>query len=187
MKRRDFTLSLLSSPLLLSGLAQRATRPPRRKPNRQPPPSSMRRFLWTRSFRSAAATSGQFRRTSRRDSAKWKRSRRCAGSSRRVRLRWDMSIWTPTMPPATSASTRRPFRTAMAVKQAQRPEGGWNYIHDFRGEGSLKHWYDTIGATAGGWRSFSTTTAMPRSTTPGPPSRRSSCCGCTWKSRTSAS
>ena len=42
------------------------------------------------------------------------------------------------------------FRTAMAVKQAQRPEGGWNYIHDFAGEGSLKHWYDTIGRN--GWR-----------------------------------
>jgi Pectic acid lyase len=42
------------------------------------------------------------------------------------------------------------FRTAMAVKQAQRDEGGWNYIHDFAGEGSLKRWYDTIGRN--GWR-----------------------------------
>ncbi len=42
------------------------------------------------------------------------------------------------------------FRTAMALKDAQRPEGGWNYIHDFRGEGSLKDWYDTIGRN--GWR-----------------------------------
>jgi hypothetical protein len=42
------------------------------------------------------------------------------------------------------------YRTAMAVKQAQRDEGGWNYIHDFAGEGSLKRWYDTIGRN--GWR-----------------------------------
>jgi len=41
-------------------------------------------------------------------------------------------------------------RTALAVKQAQRPEGGWNYIFDFAGEGSLKRWYDTIGRN--GWR-----------------------------------
>src|SRR5262245_43333475 len=40
--------------------------------------------------------------------------------------------------------------TALAVKQAQRPEGGWNYIHDFAGEGSLKRWYNTIGRN--GWR-----------------------------------
>ena len=42
------------------------------------------------------------------------------------------------------------LRTAMAVKHAQRPEGGWNYIHDFSGTGSLKDWYDTIGRN--GWR-----------------------------------
>jgi len=41
-------------------------------------------------------------------------------------------------------------RTALAVKQAQRPEGGWNYIHDFAGENSLKRWYNTIGRN--GWR-----------------------------------
>jgi hypothetical protein len=41
-------------------------------------------------------------------------------------------------------------RTALAVKQAQRPEGGWNYIHDFAGERSLKQWYNTIGRN--GWR-----------------------------------
>jgi len=42
------------------------------------------------------------------------------------------------------------YRTAMAVKQAQRQDGGWNYIHDFAGTASLKRWYDTIGRN--GWR-----------------------------------
>jgi hypothetical protein len=41
-------------------------------------------------------------------------------------------------------------RTALAVAAAQHPSGGWNYIHDFAGEESLKHWYETIGAN--GWR-----------------------------------
>lgn len=41
-------------------------------------------------------------------------------------------------------------RTALAVKQAQRQDGGWNYIHDFAGENSLKRWYSTIGRN--GWR-----------------------------------
>jgi hypothetical protein len=41
-------------------------------------------------------------------------------------------------------------RTALAVKQAQRSDGGWNYIHDFAGERSLKNWYKTIGRN--GWR-----------------------------------
>ncbi|WP_194727351.1 pectate lyase [Noviherbaspirillum malthae] len=41
-------------------------------------------------------------------------------------------------------------RTALAVVQAQHPSGGWNYIYDFAGEESLKHWYDTIGKN--GWR-----------------------------------
>jgi hypothetical protein len=42
------------------------------------------------------------------------------------------------------------LRTAMAVESAQRPEGGWNYIHDFAGEDSLEQWYNTIGRN--GWR-----------------------------------
>lgn len=41
-------------------------------------------------------------------------------------------------------------RTALAVVAAQHPAGGWNYIHDFAGEESLKNWYDTIGRN--GWR-----------------------------------
>lgn len=41
-------------------------------------------------------------------------------------------------------------RTAQALMSAQHPAGGWNYIHDFAGEESLKHWYDTVGAN--GWR-----------------------------------
>ena len=37
-----------------------------------------------------------------------------------------------------------------ALVKAQHPSGGWNYIHDFAGEASLKDWYATIGAN--GWR-----------------------------------
>ncbi|NML17703.1 pectate lyase [Azohydromonas caseinilytica] len=41
-------------------------------------------------------------------------------------------------------------RTALALVAAQHPAGGWNYIHDFAGEASLKDWYETIGRN--GWR-----------------------------------
>lgn len=41
-------------------------------------------------------------------------------------------------------------RTGLALIEAQHASGGWNYIHDFAGEDSLKHWYETIGAN--GWR-----------------------------------
>ncbi|HLL69223.1 MAG TPA: pectate lyase [Micromonosporaceae bacterium] len=41
-------------------------------------------------------------------------------------------------------------RTALALVEAQHPAGGWNYIHDFAGEDSLRQWYDTIGKS--GWR-----------------------------------
>ncbi len=41
-------------------------------------------------------------------------------------------------------------RTAKALVEAQHPAGGWNYIHDFAGERSLRQWYTTIGAN--GWR-----------------------------------
>jgi Pectic acid lyase len=41
-------------------------------------------------------------------------------------------------------------RTATAVRDAQRWDGGWNYIHDFAGTGSLRRWYETIGRN--GWR-----------------------------------
>ncbi|WP_327393515.1 pectate lyase [Streptomyces sp. NBC_01186] len=41
-------------------------------------------------------------------------------------------------------------RTGLALVDAQLPVGGWNYIHDFAGEGSLREWYETIGAN--GWR-----------------------------------
>jgi hypothetical protein len=42
------------------------------------------------------------------------------------------------------------LRTAKALIEAQHPAGGWNYIHDFAGERSLRQWYTTIGAN--GWR-----------------------------------
>ncbi|MGC3963404.1 MAG: pectate lyase [Rhodocyclaceae bacterium] len=42
------------------------------------------------------------------------------------------------------------LRTGLALIEAQHPAGGWNYIHDFAGEDSLKHWYETVGAN--GWR-----------------------------------
>ncbi len=41
-------------------------------------------------------------------------------------------------------------RTALALIAAQHPAGGWNYIHDFAGEASLRQWYETVGAN--GWR-----------------------------------
>ncbi|WP_406101183.1 pectate lyase [Streptomyces sp. NBC_01003] len=41
-------------------------------------------------------------------------------------------------------------RTGLALVEAQLPIGGWNYIHDFAGERSLRDWYATIGAN--GWR-----------------------------------
>ncbi|WP_019699769.1 pectate lyase [Paracidovorax oryzae] len=41
-------------------------------------------------------------------------------------------------------------RTTLAIVAAQHPSGGWNYIHDFAGEDSLRRWYDTIGRN--GWR-----------------------------------
>lgn len=41
-------------------------------------------------------------------------------------------------------------RTGLALVEAQHPSGGWNYIYDFSGEDSLKHWYETVGRN--GWR-----------------------------------
>jgi PelA/Pel-15E family pectate lyase len=39
---------------------------------------------------------------------------------------------------------------AAALIWAQQLSGGWNYLADFAGERSLRHWYDTIGRNA--WR-----------------------------------
>lgn len=41
-------------------------------------------------------------------------------------------------------------RTGHALVAAQLPVGGWNYVHDFAGTESLRHWYATIGGN--GWR-----------------------------------
>lgn len=41
-------------------------------------------------------------------------------------------------------------RTGRALMDSQRPEGGWNYVHDFAGPRALQQWYDTIGRH--GWR-----------------------------------
>lgn len=41
-------------------------------------------------------------------------------------------------------------KAAFAIIWGQNPEGGWNYIIDFAGDRSLKHWYNTIGKN--GWR-----------------------------------
>lgn len=38
----------------------------------------------------------------------------------------------------------------LSLIAAQHPSGGWNYLHDFAGEDSAQHWYDTIGRN--GWR-----------------------------------
>ncbi len=48
------------------------------------------------------------------------------------------------------ACYRAAERTGLALAEAQLPVGGWNYVHDFAGEASLRRWYDTIGAN--GWR-----------------------------------
>jgi PelA/Pel-15E family pectate lyase len=39
---------------------------------------------------------------------------------------------------------------AQSLVAAQHPSGGWNYLHDFAGEESIRRWYDTIGKN--GWR-----------------------------------
>jgi len=41
-------------------------------------------------------------------------------------------------------------RVGRALIWGQHSSGGWNYVFDFAGEGSLRHWYDTIGRN--GWR-----------------------------------
>lgn len=41
-------------------------------------------------------------------------------------------------------------KAAAAIIFGQRHEGGWNYMIDFAGDKSLKHWYSTIGKN--GWR-----------------------------------
>ena len=38
----------------------------------------------------------------------------------------------------------------LSLIAAQHPSGGWNYLHDFAGEESIRRWYDTIGRN--GWR-----------------------------------
>jgi PelA/Pel-15E family pectate lyase len=39
---------------------------------------------------------------------------------------------------------------AQALVDGQHPSGGWNYVIDFAGEDSLRHWYETVGRN--GWR-----------------------------------
>ncbi len=41
-------------------------------------------------------------------------------------------------------------KAASAIIWGQSHEGGWNYVVDFAGDRSLKHWYNTIGKN--GWR-----------------------------------
>lgn len=41
-------------------------------------------------------------------------------------------------------------QAADALIWGQHPSGGWNYLIDFGGEGSLRHWYGTVGRN--GWR-----------------------------------
>lgn len=72
---------------------------------------------------------------------------------------WIQPPGTPTvahsMLDAYHATGDEPFykaaiRTGLALVEAQHPSGGWNYIYDFAGEDSLKHWYETVGQN--GWR-----------------------------------
>jgi PelA/Pel-15E family pectate lyase len=84
--------------------------------------------------------------------------------------RWGEMEANPTMiwiqPPGTATvghlyldcfhATRDDFyyQAAMEVADgliaAQHPAGGWNYLHDFAGEDSMRRWYETIGKN--GWR-----------------------------------
>lgn len=45
-------------------------------------------------------------------------------------------------------------KVADALVWGQLPAGGWNYIVDFAGEGSLKKWYNTIGKNAWGFEEY---------------------------------
>ena len=147
MKRRDFVMSTLSSPLLLSSLgaqAQTATVGAARSALKQAADymdevvSFRGGYVWSY----APDLSQQF------------------GEMEAYRtMCWIQPSGTPSVGHAyldayhatgDERFYQAAFRTAMAVKQAQRSEGGWNYIHDFAGEGNLKRWYGTIGRN--GWR-----------------------------------
>ncbi len=45
-------------------------------------------------------------------------------------------------------------KVASALIWGQLPEGGWNYMIDFAGDRSLKHWYNTIGKNAWGFEEY---------------------------------
>jgi hypothetical protein len=153
MKRRDFTLSVLSSPLLLSGLG-----------------ASVATSTATAAETQSAAATALKQAAVYMDDVVSFRGGYVWSFSPDLTQRFGEMEAKPTMcwiqPPGTPSVGHvyldayhangderfyeAAFNTAMAVKNAQRPEGGWNYIHDFRGEGSLKDWYDTIGRN--GWR-----------------------------------
>jgi hypothetical protein len=147
MNRRDFVVSTLSSPLLLSGWSAHA--------------QTDVRAVALSALKHAALYMDEV--VSFRGGYVWSYapdfSRRFGEMEAYHTMCW-------LQPPGTASvghlyldayhATRDPIflraarRTALAVKQAQRPEGGWNYIFDFAGEGSLKRWYNTIGRN--GWR-----------------------------------
>lgn len=45
-------------------------------------------------------------------------------------------------------------KVARALVWGQHKSGGWDYLIDFAGEGSLKRWYETIGRNAWGWNEY---------------------------------
>ncbi|MET0164502.1 MAG: pectate lyase, partial [Vicinamibacterales bacterium] len=148
MKRRDFTLSMLSSPMLLSGWAASNS------VGAQTPSAAA-------ALKQAAVFMDEV--VSFRGGYVWSVSpdlaQRFGEMQANPTMCWIQPPGTPSVghvyldayhANGDERFYEAAFRTAMAVKQAQRPEGGWNYIHDFQGEGSLKHWYDTIGRN--GWR-----------------------------------
>lgn len=146
MNRRDFVVSTLSSPLLLSGWrahAQSATQPA------------------AIALKQAAVYMDEV--VSFRGGYVWSYSpdlkQRFGEMEAYPEMCWIQPPGTPSVGhvylDAYHATGDERFyeaalRTAVAVKDAQRPEGGWNYIHDFAGEDSLKQWYNTIGRN--GWR-----------------------------------
>jgi len=147
MKRRDFVLSTLSSPLLLSsGLVQA-----------QSDTASVARAALKR----AAEYMDEV--VSFRGGYVWSVSpdlkQRFGEMEAYPTMCWLQPAGTPSVGHAyldayhatgDERFYRAALRTALAVKRAQRPEGGWNYIFDFAGEDSLKQWYATIGRN--GWR-----------------------------------
>ena len=124
---------------------------------------------WTSKCPTAVPTSGAICLISRSPGARWRPSARCAGSSRPAHLRSGTVCSTPTTPPATSPSTRRPSARRLALVEAQHPRRRLELHPRLRRRGvAASSGTKRSAPTAGGSRSSSTTTATPPSTMPAP-------------------